>query len=116
MSEKVSLKDLAMAEKALVGTGDYVVPAVSVNLPSKGKVYSQDSVMFGVDTLDIKSMTTAEENILSSRALIKKGTVLSTLMKACITNKLVDPDQLLVGDRNALLVAIRVSAYGAEYN
>ncbi len=60
-------------------------------------------------------MTAREEDILSSPALIRKGTVLTTLMKACITNRTIDPDQMLGGDRNAILVAIRVSAYGPAY-
>jgi hypothetical protein len=36
-------------------------------------------------------------------------------MRACITNRSIDPDQMLVGDRNAILTAIRVSAYGPRY-
>jgi hypothetical protein len=60
-------------------------------------------------------VTAKEENILASAALIRKGTVLTTLMRACLTNRSIDPDQMLLGDKNAVLIAIRVSAYGPTY-
>lgn len=93
----------------------FEVPVTSVPLPSKGVVYPPETPLYLCEHVDIKAMTAKEEDILSSVALIKKGTVLTTLMRSCITNRLIDPDQMLVGDRNAILIAIRVSAYGPEY-
>lgn len=95
---------------------DYLPPVSSVKLPSRGQVYDPGSPLYLCESLDIKAVTAKEENILSSPVLIKKGTVLTTLMRACITNKTIDPDQMLVGDRNAILIAIRVSAYGPAYS
>lgn len=95
---------------------DYAPPLSTVKLPSKGLVYEPTSPLYLCESLDVRAMTAKEEDILSSPALIRKGTVLSTLMRACITNRMVDPDMMLSGDRNAILIAIRVSAYGQEYN
>ena len=61
-------------------------------------------------------MTAREEDILTSRALIKKGTVISELIKSCLVDKRIDVSQLLSGDRNALMVALRVTGSGADYN
>ena len=94
---------------------DYAPPVSSVKLPSRGLVYPPESPLYMLESVDIKPVTAKEENILSSPVLIKKGVVLTTLMKACITNRSIDPDQMLVGDRNAILTAIRVSAYGPQY-
>lgn len=94
---------------------EYSPPVSSVKLPSRGLVYPPESPLYRLDSVDIKAVTAKEENILSSAALIKKGVVLTELMRACITNRTIDPDQMLVGDRNAVLVAIRVSAYGPIY-
>lgn len=94
---------------------DYIPPAASVKLPSRGLVYPPDSPLFNLESIDIKPVTAKEENILSSATLIKNGTVLSVLLKACITNRRIDPEQMLVGDRNAVLTAIRISAYGPTY-
>lgn len=95
---------------------DYRPPVTSVKLPSRGLVYGPESPLYMLETVDIKAVTAKEENILSSPVLIRKGTVLTTLMRACITNRMVDPDAMLVGDRNAILTAIRVSAYGPSYS
>lgn len=95
---------------------DFVPPVTSVKLPSRGLTYPADSPLFTVDSVDIKAVTAKEENILSSVALIRKGTVLTTLMRACITNRMIDPDRMLVGDRNAVLTALRITAYGPRYS
>lgn len=94
---------------------DFVPPVTSVKLPSRGVTYPPESPLFCAESVDVKAVTAREENILASPALIRKGTVLTTLMRACITNRSVDPDQMLVGDRNAILTAIRISAYGPRY-
>ena len=65
--------------------------------------------------LDITAMTAREEDILRSRALIKKGTVISELIKSCLVDKRIQPEDMLAGDRNALMVSIRVTGYGREY-
>ena len=92
------------------------IPIESVPLPSKGLIYPIDSPLYGKETLDIRPMTAKEEDILTSRALIKKGTVLTELMKSCLVDKNIDPDMLISGDRNAIMIALRITGYGAEYN
>lgn len=91
------------------------VPVESVPLPSEGKVYPPDSSAYSRETVEIKAMTAKEEDILTSRALIKKGTVISELIRSCLVDKSINVDSLIVGDRNALMTAIRVTGYGSEY-
>lgn len=118
---KISTKDLwaatAPGAQGEVHPADdaYAPPVTSVKLPSRGLIYDPSSPLYLCESLDIKGVTAKEENILASAALIRNGTVLTTLMKACLTNRLVDPDQMLIGDKNAVLIAIRVSAYGPKY-
>jgi len=92
------------------------IPLEIVPLPSGGKVYSVDSPLHGRETLEIKPMTAREEDILTSRALIKKGTVINELVKSCVADKGIDVSDLILGDRAALMVAIRITGYGPEYN
>jgi len=87
----------------------------TVPLPSSGKVYSQESSLYGAETVEIRPMTAREEDILTSRALIKKGTVITELIKSCLVDRSINPIDLLGGDRNALMVAIRITGYGPEY-
>lgn len=78
-------------------------------------MYPLGSPLANEEALEIKAMTAKEEDILTSRALIKNGTVLTQLLKSCIINKLIDPDDMLSGDKNAVLIGIRVTGYGPEY-
>jgi hypothetical protein len=91
------------------------VPHELVPLPSSGKVYPQASSFYGVDAVEIRAMTAREEDILTSQALLKKGTVITELIKSCLVDRSMNVLDLLSGDRNALMVAIRVTGYGPEY-
>jgi hypothetical protein len=92
------------------------IPVESVPLPSRGIIYSKNSGFFDKETLDIRPMTAREEDILSSKAYIKNGTVLAELIKSCLVDKNINPDDLISGDRNALLISLRITGYGSEYN
>jgi hypothetical protein len=73
----------------------YQVPVELVTLPSKGILYPLGHPLCNEQHIEIKCMSATEEDLLSSKALIKKGTVLSELLKACILNKTIDPDTML---------------------
>jgi hypothetical protein len=91
------------------------IPVELVPVPSEGLVYSKESGMHRTKALEIKSMTAREEDILTSRAFIKKGTVVDELIKSCLIDKNVDVNSLLKGDRDALMVSIRITGYGTSY-
>jgi len=91
------------------------IPVESVPVPSEGKVYPANSPLFRRQTLDIRAMTAREEDILASRPLIQNGTVITHLLQSCLIDKTVDVRDLLLGDRNALMVSVRVTGYGTRY-
>lgn len=93
----------------------FEVPLESVPLPSNGVVYPPESSLHMRETVEIRSMTAREEDILTSRALIKKGTVITELIKSCLIDKKIYVPDMLAGDRNAIMVALRITGYGAEY-
>ena len=93
----------------------FEVPVESVPLPSNGTVYAYESSLHGKETLEIRAMTAREEDILTSRALIRKGTVVSKLLESCLIDKSINPEEMLIGDRNAIMTAIRITGYGSEY-
>lgn len=94
----------------------FATPTEFVELPSKGLYYPEDHRLHGVDVIEIKFMTAKEEDILTSKTLIKQGVALERLLKSVIVDKTIDPTTMLTGDRNALLIAARKSGYGEEYN
>ena len=90
-------------------------PTEVIDLPSQGKVYSKDSPLAD-GKLELKYMTTREEDILMSENLIKKGMVIDKLLQSLIVTNGVKQEDLVLGDKNAVLVAARILAYGPEYN
>lgn len=91
------------------------VPVEIVPLPSSGLIYSPDSKLYKRETVKIKAMTAREEDILSSNALIKEGSAIDYLIKSCVIDKEIDVFDLILGDKNALMVSIRITGYGTEY-
>lgn len=103
------------ARNAPVPMQEIQIPSAQVPLPSHGLVYPVDSPLHGKEFIDIKGMTTQEEDILMSRALIKKGTVINELIRSCVLTPGIVVNDMLAGDRNAIMVAIRITGYGPEY-
>lgn len=89
-------------------------PTEVIDLPSRGHFYNQNSELSS-GKVEIKMMTAKEEDILTNENLIKKGEVLNKLLQSLIINKNIDPDDLLVGDKNSLYVSARRLAYGDNY-
>ena len=85
-----------------------------IDLPSEGRAYPKDSPLAD-GKIELKYMTAREEDILTSTNLIKKGKAVDKLLNALIVTKGISLDDLLLGDKNAIMVAARVLAYGPEY-
>jgi hypothetical protein len=91
----------------------FTLPTETIELPSKGLLYPKDSEL-AKGTIEMKYMTAREEDILTNQSYIKNGTVLDKLMKSLIISK-INYDELLIGDKNAIMVAARVLEYGKDY-
>lgn len=92
---------------------EFKLPTETIELPSKGLLYPADSEL-AKGTVEIKYMTAKEEDILTNQSYIKDGTVLDKLMKSLIVTN-IDYNDLLIGDKNAIMVASRVLGYGGKY-
>ena len=92
----------------------YKFPTEFVELPSKGYFYPEGhSLQSG--KVEIKYMTAKEEDILTSQNLIAQGVVIDKLLESLIVDKTIDVNDLLIGDKNAIMVAARILGYGKEY-
>ena len=98
------------------GGFSFVVPTEFVDLPSLGRFYPEQHPLHNKDSIEIKQMTAKEEDILTSRSLLKKGVAIDRLIESLIVDKSIDPKTLLMGDRNAIIIASRVSGYGNDYS
>jgi len=93
----------------------FATPTQFVDLPSKGRFYLEGHPLHGKDTVEIRFMTAKDEDILTSKTLLKKGVAIDRLISNILVDKTLDPDLLLVGDKNAVIVAARISGYGQIY-
>ena len=89
-------------------------PSEEVTLPSKGLLYPENSPLRN-GIIEMKYMTAKEEDILTNQNLIENGTVIDKLLKSLITTPC-DYNELLSGDKNAILIAARILGYGADYS
>jgi len=93
---------------------EFKLPTEVIELPSKGLLYPEGSEL-AKGTVEMKYMTAKEEDILTNQSYIQKGIVLDKLMKSLIVSK-INYDDLLIGDKNAIMVAARILGYGKEYS
>jgi hypothetical protein len=99
-------------------TGDlfsFVNPTEFVELPSRGLSYPEGHPLCGQETVEIRHMTAKEEDILTSETLLKNGLAIDRLVQSVIMDKNITVDSLLVGDKNAILVATRITGFGPLY-
>ena len=89
-------------------------PTEVIDLPSEGRLYPKEHPCSD-GKIELKYMTAREEDILTSANLIKKGVVVDRLLSSLIMTPNVKIDDLFLGDKNAIMVAARVLAYGPEY-
>ncbi len=85
-------------------------------LPSNGKVYDVEHPLHSALTVSHYAMTTQQENILTNKTYAKRGTAMTQLIQSCLVNKKILSKNLLIGDRNTIMVSLRVSGYGADYD
>lgn len=91
------------------------LPTETVDLPSKGLLYPEDSPLSS-GTVEMKYMTAKEEDILTNPNYIADGSVMDKLLSSLIINKGIKIHELIVGDKNALFIAARILSYGKDYD
>jgi len=92
----------------------YPFPTEVISLPSKGLCYPESSPL-SKGEVTIKLMTAKEEDILTSTNLIRKGIQLDKLLESIVVESGVNVNDILIGDKNAILVTSRILAFGPDY-
>jgi len=94
-------------------SSNFTIPTETVELPSKGLLYPADSPL-AEGKIEMKYMTAKEEDILTNQNYIQKGIVVDKLLESLIVSK-VNFNDILIGDKDALLIASRILGYGKDY-
>jgi hypothetical protein len=89
---------------------DLIIGYDIVKLPSGGLHYTN-----GISEVNVEYMTSKDEDLLTTQSLIENGTVLDILLKRKIKTPGINIDDLLPGDRDAIILFLRTSSYGVNY-
>jgi ribosomal protein S27E len=108
------LKELAIQQMQRQEVKNSGFPTEMISLPSQGKVYPETNPLSS-GKIEMKYMTAREEDILTSQNLIKQGVVLDKLMQSLIVSP-INYNDLVIGDKNAIMIASRILGYGKSYN
>lgn len=91
----------------------FTIPTETIELPSKGLLYPKENPLSS-GKIEMTYMTAKHEDILTNQSYIQDGSAIDRLVKALIVSK-VNYDDLIIGDKNAIMVAARILGYGKDY-
>jgi hypothetical protein len=92
----------------------FTFPTEVIDLPSKGLLYPESSPL-SKGTVEMKYMSAKEEDILTNQNYLQKGTVIDKLLQSLIVDESINYSDLLIGDKDALMIAARILGYGKDY-
>lgn len=120
-SNKINIDDIQATEIKTSSSSQkqespFNTPTDFVTIPSMGKVYSVTSALHNKEQVEIRHLTAADEDILTSRSLLRSGKAVDVLLQKCLIDQNIKVDELISGDKNAILTYLRVTGYGPEYS
>lgn len=95
---------------------DEILPGEQAPLPSCGKIYPPESPLHCKEFIPIKCMSAAEEDILNNKSYLKQGIALDKLLSSVILDKKIKIEDMISGDKNTILMFVRIIGYGPEYD
>lgn len=115
-SARMSTPELeAIRPKSTGDSFNFSLPTTFVDLPSKGKLYPEGHPLHNTESIEIKFMSAKEEDILSNINLLQKGVAVDRMIESLLIDKSISVEHLLVGDKNAIMVAARITGFGDQY-
>jgi hypothetical protein len=115
LKREVPTSNIDNVDQNREGAAGFVVPRDFVMLPSKGVIYPIDSPLHGLEEIEVRHLTAQDEDVLTSRSLLRSGKALDAVLNNVILNKSVKADKMISGDKNAILTFLRITGYGPEY-
>lgn len=94
----------------------YFNPTEMIDLPTKGRFYSKEHPLYNVESIEIRYMGARDVEILNSKTLLQKGLALDKMLQGLLIDKSIKVDDLFIPDKNALILAARITGFDAEYN
>ena len=116
-SDRLGVKDVNTDTPVVSNTSfDFATPTEFVDLPTKGRYYPEGHPLQGAEQVEIRYMTAKDEDILTSKTLLQKGVAIERFLQSVIVDKRIKVGDLYIGDKNAILIAARITGYGEDYD
>jgi len=116
-ADRLGVKDINTDTPATTNPSfSFATPTEFVDLPTKGRYYPEGHPLRNMEQIEIRYMTAKDEDILTSRTLLQKGIAIERFLQNILVDKKIGVDDLYIGDKNAILVAARVTGYGEDYD
>ena len=90
------------------------VPGYSATLPSFGLIYAKSSPL-RAGVVELRHMTSYDEDLLANETYINDGTVLQRLIDGLLLTDGINADDLSNPDLEALCISARIFSYGKMY-
>ena len=81
-----------------------------IPLPSNGECYKHKK-----SRIPVAYLTASDENIIASPNMYRDGKLLDVILRRKILDKTINVDDLCSGDRDAIILWLRATAYGADF-
>ena len=115
-ADRLGVKDINTDTPAASNSSfSFATPTEFVELPSKGRYYPEGHPLHNAEEVEIKYMTAKDEDILTSKTLLRKGIAIKRFLSNILVDKSIKVDDLYLGDKNSILIAARVTGYGEDY-
>ena len=115
-ADRLGVKDINTDTPAASSPSfSFATPTEFVELPSRGRYYPEEHPLHNVEEVEIKYMTAKDEDILTSKTLLRKGIAIKRFLSNILIDKSINVDDLYLGDKNSILITARVTGYGEDY-
>ena len=81
-----------------------------IPLPSNGECYKNK-----MSKIPVAYLTAYDENMIIAPNLYKDNKIIDTMLREKVLNSTIDVEDMLEGDREAIILFLRASGYGNEY-
>lgn len=94
---------------------EFPSPTFMVEIPSEGAFYPEGHPLYGQQTVELRDVTAADEDVLCNASYMEQGIAIDRFLQRLIVDSRVRLSEMLVGDKQALMMQARINAYGREY-
>ena len=116
---QIKAQIIARTQESSKSKSTELFPTEIIPLPSQGLVYPKDNPL-STGEIEVRYMTAKDEDILTNQNYLKQGVALDRLYESIVVGngkgESVNINDMIMGDRSAIMLAARILGYGPDYS